>query len=106
MNLKMKSILASGLAALLVAGAAVSEETPPATQLAAEQTDDGAITEKVKAAIATDAALAGADISVETKQGEVHLNGTVGNAGDVQKATALAFSVSGVKKVQNNLKAK
>lgn len=105
MNLKMKSILASGLAALLVAGAAVSE-TPPATQLAAEQPDDGAITEKVKAAIAADAALAGADISVETKQGEVHLNGTVGNAGDVQKATALAFSVSGVKKVQNNLKAK
>lgn len=105
MNLKMKSILASGLAALLVAGAAVSE-TPPATQLAAEQADDGAITEKVKAAIAADAALAGADISVETKQGEVHLNGTVGNAGDVQKATALAFSVSGVKKVQNNLKSK
>src|SRR5512134_1433368 len=105
MNLKMKSILASGLAALLVAGAAVSE-TPPATQLSAEQADDGAITEKVKAAIAADAALAGADISVETKQGEVHLNGTVGNAGDVQKATALAFSVSGVKKVQNNLKAK
>jgi hyperosmotically inducible protein len=105
MNLKMKSILASGLAALLVAGAAVSE-TPPATQLAAEQPDDGAITEKVKAAIAADAALAGADISVETKQGEVHLNGTVGNAGDVQKATALAFSVSGVKKVQNNLKSK
>jgi len=105
MNVKMKSILASGLAALLVAGAAVSE-TPPATQLAAEQPDDGAITEKVKAAIAADAALAGADISVETKQGEVQLNGTVGNAGDVQKATALAFSVSGVKKVQNNLTAK
>lgn len=106
MNGKTKSILASGLTALLVAGAAVSENTPPTQLAAAEQADDGAITEKVKAAIAADAALAGADISVETSQGQVQLSGTVGSAGDIQKATALAFSVSGVKKVQNNLKAK
>lgn len=105
MNMTVKSILASGFAALMVAGASVAE-TPPAAKLAAEQPDDGAITEKVKAAIAEDAALAGADISVETVQGEVRLNGTVGNAGDIQKATAVAFSVSGVRKVQNNLKAK
>ncbi|MBX3703703.1 MAG: BON domain-containing protein [Steroidobacteraceae bacterium] len=104
MNGKMTSILASGLAALLVGGVAAAETTPP-VQLAAEQPDDGAITEKVKAAIAEDAALAGADISVETVQGKVRLDGYVGNAGDIQKATALAFSVSGVKKVENNLKA-
>lgn len=105
MNVKMTSILASALAALLVAGVSASETSPP-VQLAAEQPDDGAITEKVKAAIAADAALAGADISVETKQGEVQLSGTVANAGDIQKASALAFGVTGVKKVQNNLKSK
>jgi len=103
MNAKMKSILASGLAALFVAGAAASETSPP-VQLAAEQPDDGAITEKVKAAIAADKALAAADIAVETNQGEVRLSGTVASAGDIQKASALAFSVTGVKKVQNNLK--
>lgn len=105
MNTRMTSIVASALAALLVAGTSVSESTPPA-QLAAEQPDDGAITEQVKAAIAADAGLAGADISVETKQGEVRLTGTVASAGDIQKASALAFGVTGVKKVQNNLKAK
>jgi hyperosmotically inducible protein len=105
MNMTMKSILASGLAAMLAGGAAFAE-TPEPAKLAAEQPDDGAITEKVKAAIAADAALAGADISVETVQGEVRLSGTVGNAGDVQKATAIAFSVAGVTKVQNNLKSR
>lgn len=105
MNMTVKSILASGFAALLVGGTSLAE-TPAAAKLAAEQPDDGAITEKVKAALAADSALAGADISVETVQGEVSLNGTVGSAGDVQKATAIAFTVSGVRKVQNNLKAK
>jgi len=105
MNMTLKSILASGLAAFL-AGGAVLAETPGPAMLAAEQPADSAIAEKVKAAIAVDAALAGADISVETVQGEVHLSGTVGNAGDVQTATALAFSVTGVKKVQNNLKSR
>jgi osmotically-inducible protein OsmY len=105
MNVKMTSILASALTALLVAGTSVSETSAP-VPLAAEQPDDGAITEKVKAVIAADAALAGADIAVETTLGEVQLNGTVASAGDIQRATALAFSVAGVKKVQNNLKAK
>jgi hyperosmotically inducible protein len=105
MNMTMKSILASGLAAMLAGGAAFAE-TPEPAKLAAEQPDDGAITEKVKAAIAADATLAGADISVETQQGEVRLSGTVASAGDIPKASAIAFGVTGVKKVQNNLKAK
>lgn len=105
MKAKMTTILASGLAALLVAGVSASETSPP-VQLAAEQPDDGAITEKVKAAIAADAALGAADIAVETKQGEVQLSGTVASAGDIQRASALAFGVTGVKKVQNNLKSK
>ncbi len=104
MNMTLKSILVSGLAALFASGATASETAPPLQLAAAEQADDGAITEKVKAAIAADSALAGAEISVETVQGEVRLNGTVGDAGAIQKATALAFSVAGVKKVQNNLK--
>lgn len=105
MKTTTKLMLASGLAALLASGASLAGETAPAPT-AAEQSADGAITEKVKAAFAADAALANAQITVETVQGEVRLNGTVGNAADVQKATAVAFGVTGVKKVQNNLTAK
>ncbi|MGQ0384306.1 MAG: BON domain-containing protein [Gammaproteobacteria bacterium] len=105
MNRTMKSILASGLTALLASGG-IATATEQLSQPAAEQCDDGAITTRVKEALASDSALASAEISVETVQGEVQLNGTVGNAADIQRATAAAFSVSGVRKVQNNLKAR
>ena len=105
MNRTVKAILASGFATLLTAGV-VAAANEPVSQLAAEQSDDGAITAKVKEALAADSALAVANISVETVQGEVRLSGTVGNAADIQRATAVAFGVTGVKKVQNNLKSK
>jgi len=103
-----KLILASGAAALLMAGGAVAqtEQAPPAAEPTMEQTSDSAISEKVKAALESDASLQGAEIAIETVGGEVQLNGYVGNPADVEKATAIAGSVEGVKGVRNNLQPK
>jgi len=101
----VKTILASGLTALLIAGTAVSESTPPPA-LATEQADDSAITAKVKEAITADTALVRAEINIETVQGEVRLSGFVGDPDHIPRVTALAFGVEGVKAVRNDLKAK
>ena len=113
MNRLLKPALASGFAALLIGGVAVANppeagqpETGQTTLAAAEQSADGAITEQVRAALAADPSLAGAQIDVQTKGGEVSLNGTVGKPGDAEKAAAIAKSVSGVKGVKNGLKSK
>jgi osmotically-inducible protein OsmY len=74
--------------------------------LAVEQVADCVITERVKAAIVADPALRSAEISIETVQGEVHLNGYVGTSADIQKAAAIALNVAGVKSVKNGLKTK
>jgi len=100
-----KPLLASGLAALMIAGAAANESMPQ-QPLTTEQADDSIITENVKAAMAADATLSGAEINIETLQGEVHLSGYVGNPDDIQKATDLARGIAGVKAVKNELKAK
>jgi len=105
MNMNLKPVLASGFAALLLSGVAVSETTSPQMQ-AVEQVADSVITEKVKAAIEADPALATAEISIETIQGVVQLNGYVGSSADIQKAAAIAQNVAGVKSVKNDLKTK
>jgi hyperosmotically inducible periplasmic protein len=98
-----KPMLACGLAALFVAAAPVAGSSTPQTQ-AAEQTDDSAITEQVKAAFAADSSLEGAQIIVQTTQGEVYLSGSVGDSADIQRAADLAMGVPGVKSVKNSLK--
>ena len=103
----LKPVIASGFAALLFTGAALANPPTESQPLAAtEQSADGAISEKVKAAIAKDAALANAQITVETVQGEVRLQGFVGSAADIEKAGAIAGTVAGVKAVKNGLKVK
>ena len=112
MNKLLKPAIASAVAALLVSGAAVAQtepQTEPQTEqalAAAAQTDDAAINESVRAALAADTTLAGAQIDVQTKGGEVSLSGTVGNPGDIQKAASIAKGVPGVKAVKNGLKSK
>lgn len=68
--------------------------------------DDSAITVKVKAALLADADIKGTDINVETRQGEVQLNGFVNNQQQVDKAVKVASAVDGVKKVDNKLTVK
>jgi len=106
MNVHLKPVLASGFAALLLSGVAVSAETTSPQMQAVEQVADSVITERVKAAIVADPALGGAEINIETVQGEVHLDGYVGKPADIQKAAAIALDVAGVKSVKNNLKTK
>lgn len=102
----IKPAIASGFAALLLTGAAVANPPTEVTTLSAEQGEDGTISEKVRSAIKADAALATAEISVTTAQGEVSLDGFVGSAADIEKAGAIAGTVEGVKSVKNGLKVK
>lgn len=106
MNRLSKSALASALAALLAGGVAVANPPEQTTLAATEQSADGAITEQVRAALAADQTLAGSNIQVKTKGGEVSLEGTVGNPAAAEKAAAIAKSVAGVKAVKNGLKTK
>ena len=65
---------------------------------------DSAITTMVKAALLRDSKIKGADISVETKQGEVILSGFVDSPRQADEALKVAKSVDGVKRVTNKMK--
>ncbi|MBC7514808.1 MAG: BON domain-containing protein [Herminiimonas sp.] len=65
--------------------------------------EDTVITTKLKAALLADATLKGASISVETRNGEVVLTGTVNSQGQREHAAQTARALSGVKNVNNKL---
>jgi hyperosmotically inducible protein len=65
--------------------------------------DDSVITTSVKAALLADADIKSFDFKVETRKGEVSLSGFVDNQLQLDRATAAARAVSGVKAVQNNV---
>ena len=65
--------------------------------------DDTVITSGVKSALLADADIRSFDFKVETRKGEVLLSGFVDNQAQLDRATATAQAVSGVKKVQNNV---
>jgi hypothetical protein len=65
---------------------------------------DRAITARVQEKIQSDSRLSGADIVVETRNGEVTLKGTVNSNADFTRAGKLAGWVDGVKRVDNRLK--
>ena len=66
---------------------------------------DTVITTRIKAAILTDAALTGADISVNTDHGVVSLTGTVKSHEQTGIASAHAQREDGVMRVDNHLSA-
>ena len=78
----------------LVAGAADSIGT---------KLDDTAITTKVKAKLTTDKVKNLVKVHVETKDGVVHLAGTVPSESDKAEAERLARATDGVKDVTNDL---
>jgi hyperosmotically inducible protein len=88
----------------MVAGCAAAGDVAPATAMAA--VDDSGITARVKAAIAADQGLHGAEIDVATSEGVVQLSGFVSSAEDVATAAAVARTVTGVKSVRNDLRLK
>lgn len=64
--------------------------------------DDTTITTKVKAELLAEKDVNGSDISVDTKQGQVVLSGTV-PAAQIARAEAIARKVDGVREVVNQL---
>jgi hyperosmotically inducible protein len=85
-----------------------SAESPPAgasgtAASAGRAIDDSVITTKLKTALLTDSILKGADISVETRNGEVVLTGSVLNPAQKDHAAKIAQAINGVKGVNNKL---
>lgn len=78
----------------LVAGAADSIGT---------KLDDAGITTKVKAKLTTDSVKNLVKVHVDTKDGVVHLAGTVPSEADKAEAERLARGTDGVKDVMNSL---
>jgi hyperosmotically inducible periplasmic protein len=76
-----------------------------ATSMAAAGDDprDAALTDRVKTALASDRALAGRDIEVETRDGVVQLSGFVDSEDQRTAALLRARSVQGVQEVRNDL---
>ena len=60
----------------------------------------------MKTAIFNDATLKSAEINVETFKGSVQLSGFVGSQSDINRAVALARSISGVTSVKNDMRLK
>ena len=76
----------------------------PAGRSAGDVVDDSAITTKVKAKLLEDQRLKGFGIDVDTHQGEVTLTGGVDTSETKARASQLARTVDGVKRVNNMLK--
>jgi len=90
--------------ATMIGIAGCASEGKPA-QNAGAYVDDSMITAKVKTAFVEDKDVSALNIGVTTSQGVVQLTGT-GSPEEARKAAELARRVSGVKAVQNNIRAK
>jgi hyperosmotically inducible protein len=76
------------------------------TRTAGEVVDDGAITAKVKAALAGDSRTKAHQVNVETRDGVVQLSGFVDSSEAKSTAEDLARAVDNVKSVDNELSVK
>jgi hyperosmotically inducible periplasmic protein len=86
---------------LLVGSAIVADATGKST---GAKVDDAMITAKVKTKISTDQAKSLVKVNVDTKDGVVHLQGTVPTPEDKARAERLARDTDGVVSVKNDLK--
>jgi hyperosmotically inducible protein len=75
---------------------------PPGTTVGTE-IDDTVITAAIKAALLANPEVKSLDLQVETRKGEAQLSGFVDSQGQIDRATAVAKNVSGVKSVQNKM---
>ena len=104
----MKRKTTRGLLALLfafVVACTVSCATP-AGRTTGTVVDDATITAQVKTALFADKDVSGVAVDVDTFKGEVVLNGAVSTQAQVDRAEAIARSVSGVKSVKNLIRIK
>ncbi len=76
---------------------------PVAKSTMGNELDDSVITTGVKAALMAEATIKSIDFKVETNKGVVQLSGFITDAAQVDRALAVAQTVSGVKEVQNRM---
>ena len=84
-------------------GASVGTTAAGAASNAGVAIEDSVITTKLKTAILADTTLKGSDISVETRNGEVLLTGSVTSDAQKDHTAKIARALSGVKNVNNKL---
>jgi len=90
------AVLAS-LAALVACGAALAQDKGAGFS-------DAVISGRVASALEKDPVLKEKHITVETRQGVVHLRGYVDSVAQVDRATALARRIEGVSDVRSTLR--
>ena len=93
----VRALVVIGLLAAPVTLTACSGET------AGEYVDDSVISNTVRAKLIDDADLNIFQVDVTTLRGEVQISGFVPSQADKDRATAVARTVDGVRKVHNNL---
>jgi osmotically-inducible protein OsmY len=104
--LKRKFLAAAAVAALAGLGACASSREADGKRAGAD-TDDAALTAKVKSAIATDAgAKTASAVNVETYRGVVQLTGFVDSQEQATRALSAAKKVQGVRSVKNDIRLK
>jgi len=106
MTTMRKTILAAAIAgSMMFAGAALAQQADRSDRTTAAQTEsdqpmsDTWITTKVKAALLADGDVSGLDITVETANGTVSLSGDVDSRDQIDRATAIARDIEGVRAV-------
>lgn len=77
----------------------------PGTSMGAA-VDDSVLTTKVKSALIADSEIAGTDVKVETRNGEVQLSGSVASQAQMDRAVLIARGMDGVRDVKNNMTVK
>ncbi|MFH2121992.1 MAG: BON domain-containing protein [Pseudomonadota bacterium] len=78
----------------------------PAGRSPGDVVDDATITTQIKTSLLAEKVLSGIAISVTTFEGEVILTGAVNTSEQKTRASDIAYSIRGVKKVENLLKIK
>ena len=103
---KVESSLASAGDAMKRDAQKAEESSKKMASTISSKVDDLTITASVTAALAKDPDLSALKIDVDTKDGNVTLNGPAPNAAAKDKAAVLAKSVKGVNAVDNKLAVK
>ena len=100
----VKRLLAASLAASVLFAAGCGSTSSQSST--GEYIDDSTITTKVKTAIFNEPSLKVLQINVETYKSVVQLSGFASSNADIGTATKVAYSVTGVKSVKNDMRLK
>jgi len=102
----MNKLLIALLASSAALGLGACADNRPAGNAAYASADDQAITAHVQARLAEDSHLVARNIRVATMNGTVELSGFASSQEDKDNAEHIAYGVSGVQKVHNDIEVK